>query len=118
LFHCFFTDGRYRAEHPEDQNLSRRGPGIKSWKRLICEGVPKSGPFVFGFSPIGMDKTLDSLEERLLTRRLLADRWSMSVETLKRREKLGILPFMRLERGVRYRLRDIEALEADAEVRS
>ena len=65
-----------------------------------------------------MDKTLDSLEERLLTRRLLADRWSMSTETLERREKAGILPFMRLGRGVRYRLRDIEALEADAEVRS
>ena len=65
-----------------------------------------------------MDKTLDSLEERLLTRRLLADRWSMSTETLKRREKAGILPFLRLGRGVRYRLSDVEALEADAEVRS
>jgi hypothetical protein len=78
----------------------------------------KVPPFGSDFSPNGMDKTLDSLEERLLTRRLLADRWSMSVETLKRREKAGILPFMRLGRGVRYRLSDVEALEADAEVRS
>ena len=85
---------------------------------LAEKSTPKSAPFVWGFSPIGMDKTLDSLEERLLTRRLLADRWSMSVESLKRREKAGVLPFMRLGRGVRYRLGDIQALEADAEIRS
>jgi hypothetical protein len=54
---------------------------------------------------------------RLLTRRELADRWSMSTETLKRRERCGILPFLKLGRGVRYRLGDIEHLEANAEVR-
>jgi hypothetical protein len=41
----------------------------------------------------------------------------MSVETLKRREHCGFLPFLKLGRGVRYRLSDIERLEAQAEVR-
>jgi hypothetical protein len=54
---------------------------------------------------------------RLLTRRELADRWSLSTETLKRRERCGLLPFLKLGRGVRYRLADVEHLEADAEVR-
>jgi hypothetical protein len=52
-----------------------------------------------------------------LTRKGLADRWQLSVETLKRRERCGILPFLKLGRGVRYRLEEIERLEADAEVR-
>jgi hypothetical protein len=41
----------------------------------------------------------------------------MSVETLKRRERCGLLPFLKLGRGVRYRLSDIEHIEADADVR-
>jgi hypothetical protein len=53
---------------------------------------------------------------RLLTRKELADRWQLSTETLKRRERCGLLPFLKLGRGVRYRLTDIERLEADAEV--
>jgi hypothetical protein len=40
-----------------------------------------------------------------------------SVETLKRRERCGLLPFLKLGRGVRYRLAEIERLEAEAEVR-
>jgi hypothetical protein len=54
---------------------------------------------------------------RLLTRKGLSDRWQLSVESLKRRERAGLLPFLKLGRGVRYRLADIERLEADAEVR-
>jgi hypothetical protein len=54
---------------------------------------------------------------RLVTRRELSDRWKLSVETLKRRERSGILPCLKLGRGVRYRLSDVEHLEADAEVR-
>jgi hypothetical protein len=53
---------------------------------------------------------------RMLTRKGLADRWQLSTETLKRRERCGLLPFLKLGRGVRYRLADIERLEADAEV--
>jgi hypothetical protein len=55
---------------------------------------------------------------RLVTRKELSDRWKLSVETLKRRERSGILPCLKLGRGVRYRLSDVEHLEADAEVRS
>jgi hypothetical protein len=55
--------------------------------------------------------------DRLLTRKGLADRWQLSTETLKRRERCGLLPFLKIGRGVRYRLSDIERLEADAEVR-
>jgi hypothetical protein len=55
---------------------------------------------------------------RLVTRRELSDRWKLSIETLKRRERSGLLPCLKLGRGVRYRLSDVEHLEADAEVRS
>ena len=51
----------------------------------------------------------------LLTRKGLANRWQLSVETLKRRERCGILPFLKLGRGVRYRLVDVERIEAEAE---
>ena len=52
----------------------------------------------------------------LFTRNALARRWDVSIETLKRREKAGLLPALKLGRGVRYRLVDIERIEADAEV--
>jgi hypothetical protein len=51
---------------------------------------------------------------RLLTRKGLSDRWQLSIETLKRRERCGVLPFLKLGRGVRYRLADVEHLEAEA----
>ena len=54
---------------------------------------------------------------RFLTRRGLSDRWQLSVETLKRRERAGLLPCLKLGRGVRYRLSDVERVEADADVR-
>jgi len=54
---------------------------------------------------------------QLLTRRQLADRWQLSTETLKRRERCGVLSPLKLGRGVRYRLADVERIEADAEVR-
>jgi len=55
---------------------------------------------------------------QLVTRRELSNRWQLSVETLKRRERSGILPALKLGRGVRYRLKDIERLETDAEVQA
>jgi hypothetical protein len=53
----------------------------------------------------------------MLSRRHLALRWSTSIETLKRREKAGILIPLKLGRGVRYRIADIERIEQQAEVR-
>lgn len=51
------------------------------------------------------------------TRRGLADRWAVSIETLKRRERAGTLPFMKLGKGVRYREEDILKIEQEATVR-
>ena len=52
----------------------------------------------------------------LFTRNELARRWAVSMETLKRREKAGQLPCLKLGRGVRYRSTDIERIEAETEV--
>jgi hypothetical protein len=51
------------------------------------------------------------------TRRQLAMRWVCSIATLKRREKAGILPVLKLGRDVKYRPEDIERIEQQAEVR-
>jgi DNA-binding XRE family transcriptional regulator len=56
-------------------------------------------------------------EGRLLTRAQLAERWSVSRETIKRREKDGTLPVLKLGRDARYRLSDVLRLEREAEVR-
>jgi hypothetical protein len=51
-----------------------------------------------------------------LSRMELATRWGVSQETCKRREKAGILTPLKLGRGVRYRLEQIERIELEAEV--
>jgi len=50
------------------------------------------------------------------TRRSLAERWQVSTETLKRREKAGKLPFLKLGKSVRYRSDVVERIESQAEV--
>jgi hypothetical protein len=91
-------------------------PGLR---RLAEKSTPKSAPFILGFSAISVHTRNNSPDKpaRLLTRKGLADRWQMSTETLKRRERAGVLRVLKLGRGVRYRLSDVEALEAAAEVR-
>ncbi len=54
--------------------------------------------------------------DEMLTRRDLAHRWRVSTETLKRREKAGLLRALKIGKGVRYRLSDILNFEAEAEV--
>ena len=50
--------------------------------------------------------------ESLLSRKELASRWGISAETLKRRERQGVLPFIRFSnRIIRYRLNDILRVE-------
>jgi hypothetical protein len=56
-------------------------------------------------------------KNQMLSRRQLAARWAVSKETLKRREKAGVLPILKLGKVIRYRLADIEQIEAQAEVR-
>ena len=62
-----------------------------------------------------MSNDINSVQ--LVTRKGLSGRWQVSVETLKRRQRAGLLPCLKLGRGVRYRLSDVERLEADADVR-
>jgi hypothetical protein len=62
-----------------------------------------------------MNRKIASSPEQLLSRRAVAARWQTSTETIKRREKEGLLkaiPFN--QRLLRYKLSDIEALEAAA----
>lgn len=56
-------------------------------------------------------------ERYLLSRRQLASRWVMSIPSLKRREKAGLLQPLIIGKSVRYRIPDIERIEAQAEVR-
>ncbi|MCK9589282.1 MAG: hypothetical protein WC003_14835 [Terrimicrobiaceae bacterium] len=55
-------------------------------------------------------------EPHMLTRRILAARWEKSTMSLKRMEKSGQLPFLKLGRDVRYRPEDIERIEREAMV--
>ena len=54
--------------------------------------------------------------EKLLSPKQLADRWSVSVETLKRRRRAGELPTLKMGRAVRFKLSDILAIEQTAGV--
>jgi hypothetical protein len=56
----------------------------------------------------------ENTRRHLLTRLDLCERWRTSRETLKRRERLGTLPFLKLGRQVRYKLSDIEQIENEA----
>jgi predicted DNA-binding transcriptional regulator AlpA len=58
----------------------------------------------------------DPTPTQLLTRKELSTRWRVSSETIKRREKAGLLPSLKLGKSVRYRLSDIERIESEAEV--
>jgi hypothetical protein len=53
-------------------------------------------------------------DDPLLTRRELANRWKVSVETLKRRDRAKILRPIRLDgRIVRYRMSDVMKIEQE-----
>jgi DNA-binding transcriptional regulator PaaX len=47
----------------------------------------------------------------------LSKRWMNSTMTLKRMEKAGLLPFLKIGKQVLYRMSDIEHIEEQAEVR-
>lgn len=61
------------------------------------------------------DITTAKIDDQVfLDRKSLAKRWSTSIATLKRLEKKGVLNIQALsERVLRYRLEDIESIEAD-----
>ena len=56
-------------------------------------------------------------EGQMWTRGQLSHRWSVSIMTLKRKERAGVLRAFKIGRAVRYRVSDILAFEAEAEVR-
>ena len=56
-------------------------------------------------------------EETFLSRSDLARRWGLSTMTIRRREKSGTIRFLKLGRGIRIRLSEIERIEAEAEIR-
>jgi hypothetical protein len=66
--------------------------------------------------PIGyMTTQVGAIPEQLLSRKAVAHRWQTSVETVKRREKEGLLKAIRFnERLLRYKLSNVEAVEAAA----
>ena len=61
-------------------------------------------------------KTEPNVPQHLLSRRQLAMRWQVSIETLKRREIEGGLPCLKIGSRVRYRISDVEAIELQAAV--
>jgi hypothetical protein len=62
-----------------------------------------------------MNRKIVSPPEQMLSRKSVAERWQTSVETVKRREKEGLLKAIRFnQRLLRYKLSDIEAFEAAA----
>jgi hypothetical protein len=62
-----------------------------------------------------MSEKIVSQPEQLLSRRAVANRWQTSVETVKRREKAGLLKAIRFnQRLLRYKLSNVEAVEAAA----
>jgi predicted site-specific integrase-resolvase len=62
-----------------------------------------------------MTTQVPAISEQLLSRRAVADRWQTSVETIKRRERDGLLKPIRFnQRLLRYKLSEIEAIEAAA----
>ena len=60
--------------------------------------------------------TAEQIREVLVSRRQVANRWSTSIETIKRRQKEGILtPIYLSPRQVRYRLSQIIDVEGAAQ---
>jgi hypothetical protein len=56
----------------------------------------------------------ESINKEFLSRHDLALRWCCSIETVKRRERAGVLNAIILGRLVRYRLSEVAAVEAAA----
>ena len=59
--------------------------------------------------------TIHKTTEQFLSRKQLQRRWSCCIETIKRRQRAGVLtPIYLSARMVRYALRNIEEVEAAA----
>ena len=78
--------------------------------------VGKPYASVVGQTNTSMRKQMDPAIQ-LKTRRDVANRWQKSIESIKRMEKAGLLRALKIGRSVRYKIEDIERVEAEAEVR-
>ena len=59
-----------------------------------------------------MSQQIQATPEKMLSRKAVAERWQSCVETVKRRERAGLLKPIRFnQRLVRYRLSDVVAYE-------
>jgi hypothetical protein len=66
-------------------------------------------------SPLPSNSSADEKNEALLSRKQVASRWSVSLETIKRREAAGLLhPIRFSQRQLRYRLTEIIGVERAA----
>jgi hypothetical protein len=54
----------------------------------------------------------------MITRRDVAERWSYSIETIKRLERAGTLPVFKVRGEERFGIADIELIEKQALVHS
>ncbi len=62
------------------------------------------------------NKPAPTVETPFTNRRCLSNRWMKSIMTLKRMEKAGLLPFLKIGKDVLYRMSDVERIEQQAEV--
>src|SRR5258708_4795015 len=95
-----------RKVHNESKPIGSRQPGPTN-QQPAC---------LFPTSPLNSCHTPDQVGQQrfreLLTRKELADRWACCPHTIARRKDLK--PFRFNKRMLRYRLADIEAIEAAA----
>ncbi len=84
-------------KHTADQTKARRRLDEALKSRSKRERKPPTGPFI--------------------NRYWLAERWLKSTMTLKRMEKAGLLPFLKIGKEVLYRMSDVEHIEQQSEVR-
>ena len=65
--------------------------------------------------PMPTHNKTETPAERFLSRKEMAARWAVSIETIKRKVRAGLLhPYYLGERAVRFKLSDIEQIEAEA----
>jgi DNA-binding transcriptional regulator PaaX len=62
-------------------------------------------------------KSTPETTKPFINRRGLAERWMKLAMKLKRMEKAGLLPFLKIGKQVLYRMSDVERIEQQAEVR-
>jgi hypothetical protein len=59
----------------------------------------------------------ENQQEHLRSRRQVAERWSVSVSSVIRAERKGLLPVIKIGTHARYRVRDLEAIEQASTIR-